>query len=784
MYISKSINRYSFSGTVAVAMAVCLMAAWCAPAWGQNNFVQVQDDQFVLDGQVYKIKGTNYYPRDHMWANMWSDWDWAEIQLETQKMHDFGLNAVRILVPYSHGGWNGPNVPNGNLQMLEDIVNLMGENGIRSVVTIFDWETSFPSEGSSTEADHLTYLSTIVNRLKDNPYVLMWDVKNEPDHPANYGWCDCNPGSCGNWDCNPSQRDKIVSWLHRMCDAVRDIDPNHPASAGMRWWQNLPDVIDFMDVAIFHSYDWPIDTEITDTKNLMGANQKPIVVEEWGWPSHPYPCYRDGQYIYLYNENYQLQVYQDHLTSFIDHDIAGGLQWMTFDADNYDDDPDHTFEDYFGLWRYGYTLKPAAEYYRDNYPANQFPGPKPGAVSQFTANGSNLDVELNWQNPSDDFFAGTMIRHSTDNFPSSPSDGTLVCDRAGEPGSTDSFVHTDPQIGVVNYYAAFAYSNTLSYADPTNASATARFPGDYDLDFDLDQSDFGTLQACLSGQKNPFEAGCEDADLDHDGDADIYDVAKFQLCATGAGITPQASCLNLPVDGRVPDYAYDFLPEDGTTGLDADVVLNWSAGTGATSHDVYLGMNNPPALKGNQAGTSYTPSDLEYETTYYWRIDERNDEGVTTGTVHNFTTKDLPLITNLNRYEIAIMNVGVEYYRDSSHTITSMPSWLYNQPGIRTNNADAYVTSSEWITFTLNKEANVYVAYDSRGTSDKGGNPPNWLTSEFTQTSRELYVTDSCGWMRLYKKTCQPGGITLGGNMASGAYGAQSNYFVIVWPLP
>ncbi len=358
----------SNSCLIATLVALFIFVAATGIARAQSYFVQTEGDQFVLNGKIFKIKGANYYPRDHMWAYLWNEWDWTQIKTEARMMDNFGLNAVRILVPYRNGGWNGPDVPESRLRMLEDLVNLFGEKGIRCVITLFDWETSFAESGTDRYSDHVAYMYKIVNRFKNSPYVLMWDVKNEPDHPANFGWC-----SVGKWDCNPDKRNQIASWLRRMANAVRDVDPNHPVSAGMRWWENLPDVIDAFDVAIFHSYDWPIHQEITDTQNLMGDNPKPILVEEWGWPSHPYPCERDGQYIYLYNEEYQLEVYQDQLSAFVEYDIAGGLVWMAMDADQYGDNPSHTFEDYFGLWRYDYTLKPAAEYYRNAFFAEQFP---------------------------------------------------------------------------------------------------------------------------------------------------------------------------------------------------------------------------------------------------------------------------------------------------------------------------------------------------------------------------------------------------------------------------
>ena len=526
-------------------------AAWMAgmglagdTARAADLFVRIQGDQFALNGQVYKIKGTNYYPRDHMWADMWSNFNVGRITSDAQLMHDLGLNAVRILVPYSKGGWDGPTTSRGKLDQLEQVVNIMGAQGLRSVVTLFDWETSFPAAGSGTETAHKTYVNLIADRLKTNPYVLLWDVKNEPDHPSNYGSCDCNPGACGNWDCNPAKRDQIVSWLGRMCNAVRSRDPNHPASAGMRWWQNLPDVLGFMDVAIFHSY-WPniSSEEIPQTKSYMGSNQKPILVEEWGWPTNPTPCYRDGRYIYDYNENQQLSLYQSHLAAFQQHNIAGGLQWMTFDSRSYANDPSQSFEQYFGLWKYDYTLKPAGIYYRDNFPVVPFPAIPlaTGPLNSFAATVTGTQIGLSWSNPSTVSFAGTMVRYSTEGFPATPDAGLLMCDRPASPGSVDFFVHTAPIVGVTYYYAAFPYNYELAFGPGSDAAQTVVYRVDFDGDGDVDMGDFGRMQMCLSGdfipQPDPL---CIHARIDGDTDVDQADLSLFRTCLqpTGGGLQP------------------------------------------------------------------------------------------------------------------------------------------------------------------------------------------------------------------------------------------------------
>lgn len=67
---------------------------------------------------------------------------------------------------------------------------------------------------------------------------------------------------------------------------------------------------------------------------------------------------------------------------------------------------------------------------------------------------------------------------------------------------------------------------------------TEPHPGDFDADGDVDQEDFGTFQACLSGSSVPFEAGCEKADLHTDQDVDLDDFGIFQACMNGVDQRP------------------------------------------------------------------------------------------------------------------------------------------------------------------------------------------------------------------------------------------------------
>jgi hypothetical protein len=88
-------------------------------------------------------------------------------------------------------------------------------------------------------------------------------------------------------------------------------------------------------------------------------------------------------------------------------------------------------------------------------------------------------------------------------------------------------------------------------------------------------------------------------------------------------------------------------PADGATYVDPNVVLSWSPGKGALSHDLYFGtsyddVNDANTLsdeyKGNYDVNSFDPCGLDFETTYYWRIDEVTDSNIYKGGVWSFKT--------------------------------------------------------------------------------------------------------------------------------------------------
>jgi hypothetical protein len=145
----------------------------------------------------------------------------------------------------------------------------------------------------------------------------------------------------------------------------------------------------------------------------------------------------------------------------------------------------------------------------------------------------------------------------------------------------------------------------------------------------------------------------------YDGDGRIvvvYDSDNDRTIVTAAPIDPK-----LAWDPSPPNWATVQKTPGGP-------ILEWQPGKYAVSHQVYFGSsrddvndaNNAPGIwteyKGNQTATSYDPGPLDLGTTYYWRIDEANDNAWAPpgspwkGIVWEFTVADYSLVDDMETY--------------------------------------------------------------------------------------------------------------------------------------
>jgi hypothetical protein len=121
----------------------------------------------------------------------------------------------------------------------------------------------------------------------------------------------------------------------------------------------------------------------------------------------------------------------------------------------------------------------------------------------------------------------------------------------------------------------------------------------------------------------------------------------------------------------IPDAAFSLPvkasganPSTGAVDVTQTPVLEWGAGDFAVSHEVYFGtdadaVKNADASSAEYKGSrnlgseSYDPGQLEWNATYYWRVDEVNNTNADspwTGNVWNFTTANFLIVDDMESY--------------------------------------------------------------------------------------------------------------------------------------
>jgi len=107
-------------------------------------------------------------------------------------------------------------------------------------------------------------------------------------------------------------------------------------------------------------------------------------------------------------------------------------------------------------------------------------------------------------------------------------------------------------------------------------------------------------------------------------------------------------------------------PSNGAVDVKQTPILSWSPGDHAASHQVYFGTDKD-ALRNANSGSpeykgakelgseSYDPGKLQWDTTYYWRVNGVNNANLNSpwvGLVWSFTTADFLVVDDFEDYDI------------------------------------------------------------------------------------------------------------------------------------
>jgi hypothetical protein len=129
------------------------------------------------------------------------------------------------------------------------------------------------------------------------------------------------------------------------------------------------------------------------------------------------------------------------------------------------------------------------------------------------------------------------------------------------------------------------------------------------------------------------------------------------------------------------------IPSNAAVDVTQTQILTWVASDNATSHEVYFGMDKgavrsadtgSPEYKGSETigSESHDPGKLEWDSTYYWRVDEVEAGGTQKGIVWSFTTANFLIVDDFESYNDLdpadpasnrIFNVWLDGYNDPTN---------------------------------------------------------------------------------------------------------------------
>ena len=219
---------------------------------------------------------------------------------------------------------------------------------------------------------------------------------------------------------------------------------------------------------------------------------------------------------------------------------------------------------------------------------------------------------------------------------------------------------------------------------------------------------YGTFLWC-SSEITPLNAVIRNIDNSH---------ASTSKGAAAKSYALSLRCIqNSMLENFPPNAPSNPTPEDGANDQDINVDISWTCSdpeNDPLTYDVYFGINNPPDLvSSNQSAATYDPSQLDYGTTYFWKIIAQDYTQMIESNIWSFST-----IPNLPPAEPS--NPSPEDGAEDQ-SINSQLSWSCTDPEMDPLTYDVYlgnivdpplfasgITSTTFNPGTLNSSATYY----------------------------------------------------------------------------
>ena len=217
---------------------------------------------------------------------------------------------------------------------------------------------------------------------------------------------------------------------------------------------------------------------------------------------------------------------------------------------------------------------------------------------------------------------------------------------------------------------------------------------------ETDSADMGQIAA---GADSPFYIG-------QDGWNDNWEGALDDVRLYDHGLSPDEVISAML--GSPPELASNPMPENEAVDVLRDGLLAWEAGEFAATHNVYLGTSfedvnsTTESVASGLDVSSFDPGRLDFDQTYFWRVDEVNgtpDKTVFKGGVWSFTVEP---------YSIQIPGESIVATASSSSNEFSTPQKTIDGAGLQ---GDAHSASPETMWFTATVDLDPWIEYEFDG---------------------------------------------------------------------
>lgn len=318
-----------------------LSMPYITPPSDVGQYVTVQNGELMLDDKPFLVRGVNYYPRLTPWHRFLTETDHTEMASELDLIHQAGFNTIRIFLWYDALFTCQPEeaVPvAGTFAVVDAVFALARERNLKVIVTLNDLPdlTYRPLYMDWERYDAQT--AFIVQRYKEDPTLLAWDLRNEGDldHGAR----------------SPSEarftQEQVLGWLAHVSRQVKEIDRQHLLTAG--WWGDPIPTGPYVDILSFHHwYDaQALQLRIAD---YQAQTVQPLLLEEVGYHSWAQAD------IDARDEKTQAELLRNVTHVAETQGLSGWMIWTAFDfappAGQLS-----THEHFFGVWRFDLSAKP------------------------------------------------------------------------------------------------------------------------------------------------------------------------------------------------------------------------------------------------------------------------------------------------------------------------------------------------------------------------------------------------------------------------------------------